>query len=390
MIREEFLERTRSLLPALRERAAQTEQLRRLPDETVKDFQEAGLLRALQPVRFGGYELDPMTFYQAIIEVGTVCGSSAWVLGVVGVHNWQLALFPLRAQEDVWGEDTSVQISSSYAPTGRVEAVDGGYRLSGTWSFSSGCDLCEWVFLGGVITRGDRSDMRTFLVPRDDYRIDDNWHVAGLAGTGSKNIAVEDAFVPEHRTHRFIDAFRFESPGNAVHTAPLYRLPFGCVFSNAIAVPAIGVALGALAHYREATRTRVSMLSGAKAAEDPFAQARLAEAASEIEAARSAIERNWAQITDLARRSEPIPVSLRARCRFDGANATARAVRATDRLFEASGGEAIFLDNPIQRAWRDVHAMRAHAINNPDAAARLFGRSELGLFEALSGSDLFL
>ena len=132
------------------------------------------------------------------------------------------------------------------------------------------------------------------------------------------------------------------------------------------------------------------MLSGAKAAEDPFAQARLAEAASEIEAARSAIERNWAQITDLARRGEPIPVSLRARCRFDGANATARAVRATDRLFEASGGEAIFLDNPIQRAWRDVHAMRAHAINNPDAAARLFGRSELGLFEALSGSDLFL
>jgi 3-hydroxy-9,10-secoandrosta-1,3,5(10)-triene-9,17-dione monooxygenase len=151
-----YLKSARALLPALRERAAYTERLRRLPDDTFKEFQEAGLFRALQPKRYAGYELDLGTFYQAVVEIGTVCGSSAWILGVVGVHNWQLALFPPQAQEDVWGEDPSILLSTSLAPTGTVEAVDGGYNLSGRWSFSSGCDFCQWAALGGVVppTRG--------------------------------------------------------------------------------------------------------------------------------------------------------------------------------------------------------------------------------------------
>src|SRR5580700_7234010 len=135
-----YLERVRALLPVLRERTARAEQLRRLPEEAFTDFQEAGLFRALQPKRYGGYELDPGTFYQAVMEVGTVCGSSAWILGVIGVHNWHLAILPPRAQEDVWAEDTSVQLSTSLAPTGTVERAPGGYRIKGRWSFSSGCD----------------------------------------------------------------------------------------------------------------------------------------------------------------------------------------------------------------------------------------------------------
>ena len=147
---DEYLARVRALIPALRERATACEALRRVPDETFKDFQAHGLLRALQPQRWGGLELDPWTFYEAVMEVAAVCGSSGWVLGVLGVHNWQLALFPEQAQADVWRDDTSVQISSSYAPTGKVERVPGGFRLSGRWSFSSGCDHCDWVFLGGI------------------------------------------------------------------------------------------------------------------------------------------------------------------------------------------------------------------------------------------------
>ena len=149
-----YLGRVRALLPVLRERTARAEQLRRLPDETFADFQEAGLFRALQPKRYGGYELDPATFYQAVMEVGTVCGSSAWILGVIGVHNWHLAIFPPQAQEDVWGEDTSIQLSTSLAPTGTVQRVDGGFRLSGRWSFSSGCDFCQWAVLGGTGAAG--------------------------------------------------------------------------------------------------------------------------------------------------------------------------------------------------------------------------------------------
>ena len=381
MTPEAYLERVRALLPALRERAVQAERLRRLPEETFEDFQDAGLFRCLQPRRYGGYELDPPTFYQAVIEVGGVCGSSAWVLGVVGVHNWHLALFPPQAQEDVWGKDSSVQMSTSLAPTGIVERVDGGFRLRGRWSFSSACDYCQWAVLGGMtpVSPGDPPEMRTFLVPRHDYTIDDNWHVMGLSGTGSKDLVVEDAFVPEHRTHSFRDAFYLTNPGATVNDGPLYRLPFGIVFPNCIASPAIGVALGALTTFREQTKTRVSSRDQSRVAEDPFIQFRLAEAAAEVDGARDRLLANFAEMMRLVRAGAEIPLAQRARYRWDAAKGLDWSMRAVDRLLEASGGRGIFLDNPIQRAWRDVHAMRAHAGNNPEKAAAIFGRSEFGL-----------
>ncbi|HWZ67130.1 MAG TPA: acyl-CoA dehydrogenase family protein, partial [Stellaceae bacterium] len=216
MTPETYLDRVRALLPVLRERAPYAEKLRRLPDETFQDFQEAGLFRCIQPKRWEGYELDPETFYQAIVEVSAVCGSSGWILGVVGVHNWHLALFPPQAQEDVWGEDTSIQLSTSLAPTGTVERAPGGFRVSGRWSFSSGCDYCQWAALGGLapaVESGMPPDARMFLVPRRDYTIDDNWYVTGLCGSGSKDIVVADAFVPEYRTHSYLDAFHLRNPG---------------------------------------------------------------------------------------------------------------------------------------------------------------------------------
>ena len=236
MTPEEYLERVRSLLPALSERARRTEELRRLPDETFADFQEQGLLRALQPKRYGGYELDPGVFYQAVTEVAAVCGSSGWIFGVLGAHNWHLAILPPQAQEDVWGKDDSAQLSTSVAPTGTVERVAGGFRLSGRWSFSSGCDFCQWIVLGGVappLEPDAPPDARVFLVPRADYRIEDNWHVTGLCGTGSKDIVVDEALVPEYRTHSFVDAFHLRHPGTAVNDAPLYRLPFALIFRYA-------------------------------------------------------------------------------------------------------------------------------------------------------------
>jgi len=375
---DEYLARVRTLIPALRERAPACEALRRVPDETMKDFQAHGLLRALQPRRWGGLELDPWTFYESVMEVASACASSGWVLGVVGVHNWQLALFPEQAQQDVWGDDGSVQISSSYAPTGKIERVAGGFRVSGRWSFSSGCDHCDWVFLGGVAPgEGPFPDMRTYLLPRSDYRIDDNWRVAGLCGTGSKDIVVDGAFVPEHRTHRFADGFLLKSPGQSLNPGALYRLPFGCVFACAIAVPAIGAAQGALDVFAQAARSRVSGLGGGKVSEDAFVQARVAAAAAEIDASRESLRRDWRELFALAETGAGIPLAPRVRCRFDSSQAVLRGVAAVDRLFEASGGRAIFLDNPIQRIFRDVHAMRAHALNNPDGGARLFGRFAL-------------
>jgi 3-hydroxy-9,10-secoandrosta-1,3,5(10)-triene-9,17-dione monooxygenase len=382
MTSAEYLERVRSLLPALRTRAVQAEHLRRLPDETFKDFQALGLFRCLQPKRYEGYELDPGTFYQAIMEVGTVCGSSAWILGVVGVHNWHLALFPPQAQADVWGQDTSVQLSTSLAPTGTVERVDGGFRLRGRWSFSSMCDHCQWAVLGGVLPplrEGGPPDARTFLVPRRDYAIEDNWFVMGLAGSGSKDLVLGDAFVPEYRTHSYHDAFLLKNPGAVVNDGPLYRLPFGSVFPACIAAPAVGVALGAVVAFREQSRTRLAARDRTRVAEDPFIQFHLAEAAAEVDAARTRLLGNFTEMMGMVSLGQEIPLTSRARYRWDAAKAVEWSVRAVDRLFEASGGGAIYLSNPIQRAWRDVHAMRAHAGNNPEKAAAVFGRSEFGL-----------
>jgi len=375
---ETYLRSVRQLSQAIRGRAAECESLRRLPDETFESYQRSGLLRALQPRQWGGFELSPLTFFEAVAEVAAACPSSAWFLSVVGVHNWQLALFPEQAQRDVWKEDTSVLISSSYAPTGKVERVDGGFRLSGRWSFSSGCDHCQWVFLGGVApSDGPTPDMRTFLLPRSNYRIIDNWHVAGLAGTGSKDVVVEGAFVPEHRTHRFLDAYMLQSPGQAVNTGSLFRLPFGSLFAFAIAVPAIGAARGALDAYRSYMQAKVAAYDGSKVADDPFAQRRLSEAAVEIAAAEADLQDTWKAMCAQAEAGEAIPMSARARARWSAANIVLRGVRAVDLLFEASGGRALFLDNPMQRYFRDVHAMRAHALNNPDRASQVFGYSEL-------------
>jgi 3-hydroxy-9,10-secoandrosta-1,3,5(10)-triene-9,17-dione monooxygenase len=382
MTPDEYLARVRALLPAIKKRVGRAEELRRLPDETFADFQDAGLFRAIQPKRWEGYELDPATFFEAIVEVSAVCASTGWILGVVGVHNWHLALFPPQAQKDVWGEDTSIQVSTSLAPTGTVERVAGGFRIKGRWSFSSGCDYCHWVALGGVAPpagEGDAPDARVFLLPRRDYRIEDNWHVIGLCGTGSKDIVVEDAFVPDYRTHSYLDAFRLSNPGTALNDGPLYRIPFGAMFPNSIASPAIGVALGALAAFRQQSQARLNLRDGSKLAEDPFMQMRLSESAAEIDAAYNRIRDNFSEMYGLACAGAEIPLARRARYRWDFSKAVEWSLRATDRLMEASGGRGIFLDNPIQRAWRDVHAIRAHAGNNPDRAAAVFGRSEFGL-----------
>jgi len=382
MTPDDYLGRVRALLPVLRERAVHAEHLRRLPDETFKDFQAAGLFRCIQPKRYEGYELDPGTFYRAVMEVAAVCGSSGWVLAVLGVHNWHLALFPPQAQEDVWGEDTSIQVSTGLSPTGIVERADGGFRLRGRWSFSSGCDYCHWAVVGGVVppsNTSDPPDVRTFLIPRRDYTIEDNWHVMGLCGTGSKDVVVADAFVPEYRTHSYLDAFLLKNPGAAVNDGALYRLPFGLVFANALAASAVGVALGAVAAFREQSRTRVNVRDNTRVAEDPFIHLRLADSAAEVDAARDRILSNFAEMMRLVYAGDEIPLTQRARYRWDAAKAIDWSMRAVDRLFEASGGRSIFLDNPIQRAWRDVHAMRAHVANNPEKVAPVFGRSEFGL-----------
>jgi len=373
----EVLERAEALVPMLAERARETELLRRIPDETVHDLRQAGLLRLANPERFGGHGLDYDTVLEVTAVLGRACGSTAWCYSVWSSHNWMLGMYPLQAQQEYFGDSPDVLSSSSFAPGTRpLELASGGYLIQGTWGFSSGSDAAQWVMLGANHpTQGPG----LCVIPRSDYRIEDNWHVMGLSGTGSKDVVVAEAFVPEYRTHAYLDAFLLKNPGAAVNDGPLYRLPFGLVFANALTASAVGVALGALATFREQSRTRVNVRDNTRVAEDPFIHLRLADSAAEVDAARDRILSNFAEMMRLVSAGNEIPLTQRARYRWDGAKAVDWSLRSVDRLFEASGGRGIFLDNPIQRAWRDVHAMRAHVANNPEKIAPVFGRSEFGL-----------
>jgi 3-hydroxy-9,10-secoandrosta-1,3,5(10)-triene-9,17-dione monooxygenase len=349
------------LLPTLRQRAQEAEDARAVPAESVKSLEETGFFRLLQPKTAGGLEADPVTFFTAVRLIASACGSTGWVASVVGVHPWQLALFPQQAQDDVWGADPATRMSSSYAP--------------------SGCDHASWVLLGGIVTddAGQPVDFCTFLLPASDYTIDDVWDTVGLRGTGSNDIVVDNAFVPEHRALSFTGVTKIACPGHQVNPGPLYRIPFGSVFSYAITTPIIGMATGAYAAHVDYQRQRVrASYVGQRSAEDPFAQVRVAEAAALIDAAWLALERDMTELMDHARNDRKIPLPLRLRTRRDQVTGTGQAIRAVDLLFENSGGRALKLGTPIQRFWRDAHAGRVHAINDPERALSAFGRGELG------------
>jgi 3-hydroxy-9,10-secoandrosta-1,3,5(10)-triene-9,17-dione monooxygenase len=375
------LDAVRDLLPQFRERADEAERLRVVPESSIKDLEASGFFRMLQPRRFDGLETDPVDFYTAVRMVASACGSTGWVSSVLGVHPWQVALFDDTAQQAVWGEDTTTRLSSSYAPTGKAQLVDGGYRLSGRWSFSSGCDHATWVLLGGLVSddEGQIVDFKTFLVPRADYTIEDVWHVVGLRGTGSNDIVVDDVFVPDAFTLSMGDTGRCYGPGQEVNTAPLYKLPFHSIFTSTITAPIVGMASGAYDEHVEMQRKRVrAAYIAEKAVNDPFASVRIARASSEIDAAWALLINNIRELQAMVEQGEKIPLSLRLKVRRDQVIGTERAVSAIDTLFEASGGRALAEGTYLQRAWRDAHAGRVHAANDPERALVMYGALEFG------------
>jgi 3-hydroxy-9,10-secoandrosta-1,3,5(10)-triene-9,17-dione monooxygenase len=375
------LDGVRDLLPTLRERAEEAERLRVVPEASIKDLESTGFFRLLQPRRFDGFEADPVDFYTAVRDLAGACGSTGWVASVVGVHPWQVALFADEAQQAVWGEDTSTRLSSSYAPTGKAQRTDGGFRLSGRWSFSSGCDHCQWVLLGGLVVDDEDSvvDFRTFLVPRSDYAIEDVWNVVGLRGTGSNDILVDDVFVPETNTLSMSDTGRCYGPGQQQNTSNLYKLPFHSVFTATISTPLMGMAFGAYDEHVELQRKRVrAAYLAEKTANDPYASVRIARASNEIDSAWVLQVHNFRDLQAHVERGERIPLRLRLRLRRDQVIASERSIRAIDMMFESSGGRALTEGSYLQRAWRDAHAGRVHAANDPERALQMFGSLEFG------------
>ncbi|AII05239.1 3-hydroxy-9,10-secoandrosta-1,3,5(10)-triene-9,17-dione monooxygenase oxygenase subunit [Rhodococcus opacus] len=378
----EVLRSIRGLLPMIAERADKVDESRRVSEQVIRELGDAGMFKMLQPRRYGGTECNPVHFYEVVRAVSGVCGSTGWLASVLGVHPWHLALFDDRAQRDVWGHDDSVLVSSAYAPVGRLFPVEGGYRLTGDWHFSSGCEHASWALLGAMVvgTEGRPVDFMTALVPRSDYRIHDVWDVVGMRGTASNEISAEDVFVPDYRIKRNYETAQLRGPGQKVNRGPLYRLPFASLFTTAVAAPGVGVVAGCYERYLTFMRERVRLsLGGGRFVDDQFAQVAVARASSEIDAAILQMDRNVRELWELAEAGEELPMGLRLRVRRDQVRATERALDAIDLLFKTAGGSSLSRGNAIERSWRDAHAGSVHVANEPERALALFGRGAFGL-----------
>ena len=380
---ETFLSQIDTLLPAIRSRAAEVEHHGMISREVIGWLTEADVFRAMQPRQWGGLELDAAAFFEGMVRIASACGSTGWVASVVGIHPWHIAMFDQRAQSDVWSSNPNAMASTSYAPTGQARAVPGGFQLSGRWSYSSGVDHCDWVILGAVVPDDEPGglgpEFRSFLVPRGDFTVDqDSWRVSGMAGTGSKDVQVDDAFVPEYRTHSSTHVYERTDPGRAVNNRPLYHLPWSVVFPYAIASPAIGAAAGALDLFIENNRERVSVAGGRTVSASPGLHLRLAESLTEVEAARTRLALTWRDFQDRVTRGEEIPYVLRARCRYDVAHALAHCAGAVYRVLEVNGGRTMHTNEAFQRFFRDLLAMRNHISATLEVNASAYALAKLG------------
>src|SRR5580693_3583188 len=279
---EDLVARARALAPKLRERAVRAERDRNIPQESVDEFIEAGLIHTLQPKRWGGYEHDHAVAFDIAVELGkSTCGSSAWCLNYLADHACMLALFPEEAQHDVWSRDKAACIATSAAPTGKVAAVAGGYRLDGRWSWCSGLRHSQWIMIGGLVQRAgeDHPDMRLYLVPVSDLKQDDTWYCAGLRASGSITCIADNVFVPEHRSVSFSTLRDACSPGSKVNTNPIYRTPFIAVHSYALLGPALGLARGGYSDFVQLTRERYLTYTQLNIAQHVPVQLKVAEIA---------------------------------------------------------------------------------------------------------------
>lgn len=369
-----MLERVQALQTLLRANADRARSERRVPVENIQALQDAGFFLALQPARWGGHELDPQDFFRMQMAIAECCMSTAWASGIVAVHAFQIALMDPQAQSDVWGADIHTRVSSSYAPMGKVEPVPGGFRFSGRWGWSSGCDHCTWALLGGILPDGT---YRTFLLPRTDYRIEDTWYSMGLQGTGSNDIVVEDAFVPDYRTHKQSDGFAGTNPGVNQDSAALYHLPWAQLFIRVVSTPAIGAARDALALYTALVKGKASG-DATKLAQDTGTQMRIAAARNTIEEMTTVLLSNFDAMMGRVRAGGTISLEDRILYRYQAALVIEKSIEVVDSLFSSAGGSSVFQGSAIQQRFLDIHTARAHVANNPTAFARNLGAVALG------------
>ncbi len=382
--RDDLVASARDLVPLVRDSADEAERRRMVAPEVMAAFKEAGLFRILQPERFGGFEYDFSMVIRVASEVGQGCASTAWVCGLAIMHQWLVANFPLPAQDDVWGEDPGAITFGSYTPVADAAPEDGGWRISGSWPFASGCDYGQWALLGVRFPPENGADRPTagfVLVPAAEYGFDDDWDTSGLAATGSKRIVCEDVFVPEHRRLNIADARAGNSPGYRALKRPLYRIPMFAGIPTAITGPALGALEGAINDFIEHAKVRktIAMAGSLPMAEFAAVQSRLAEATAALDAAKLMILRDLRETHAVVDGGGTVDLDMRLRNRLTHAYAVKLTLEAINGLYTVSGIGGINTGNRIGRAWRDINAISHHIALNWDAGATRHGKYLLGL-----------
>ncbi|TGD88466.1 hydroxylase [Mycolicibacterium sp. CH28] len=378
------IDKTMELADQLREQAVEAEKIGKLTDDTVKYMKAAGHIRLLQPAAYGGLEVHPREFAETVMALAALDPAAGWINGVVGVHPYQLAYADPRVAGEIWADDVDTWVASPYAPQGIARPVDGGYIFNGRWQFSSGTDHCDWIFLGAIKSDADGKvvmppQMLHMILPRKDYTIvEDSWDVVGLRGTGSKDVIVKDAFVPDYRV---MDAFKVmdgTAQREAGMTDTLYLMPWSTMFPLGISSATIGICEGALAAHLDYQRERVSA-AGTAIKDDPYVMYAIGEAAADINAARQEILANVDRIYDIVDSGKEVSFADRAAGRRTQVRAVWRAVSAVDEIFARSGGNAMRMDKPLQRYWRDAHTGMAHAIHVPGTTYHAAALSSFGV-----------
>lgn len=382
----ELQARISELCPALAARAGQIEADRRVSMQNIEALRDIGFFNVVKPKAFGGYEFDFSALVELNIGLAKGCASTAWVAGLLAAHQWLLGTFSEQAQKDVWDDNPDALVCGSYAPACKAESATHGYTISGRWSFASGSACAQWAMCAAILPADEKraAGPAFLLVPAKDYVIEDTWNVVGLAGTGSNTLVMSNVFVPAHRVLTFAEASNGAGPGASVYAGnPAFRMPMLCNIPSCLASVAIGAAKGALQDYLERTATRVTRGAVAggqnRMAEFATVQLRVADAQASCTAAHRTLIADLKERQATIESGQTLSASERIESRLGQAFSVALAVRATEALNAATGGQGLDTSHPVQRAWRDVNAVSRHISMNWDAVGTMYGQLALGL-----------
>ena len=372
---DRVMDDVRSLLPAIRARAEESERERSIPAVSAQEFLDIGLARVLMPKRYGGTELGLQAWVDISVEIGKADAAHAWFACQMMHHPHYLAQFRDEAQADVWADGPDVSIACTFTPTSKIDEVPGGYRISCAIPYLSGINHSSRVIVGGMIpTEAGPPDWTLFLVPGQEFTVRDTWHTAGMRGTGSNTVVVEDVFVPKKHTLRVEDMREGTTPGGTISKDPMFNAPWIYYAGLTFVGPMLGAALGALEHYRAWTAERASLF-GAQVAHYTSIQVHLARAAANLDAAELLMRR----CVEDSLRPDAARLELRSRAYRDQSRASELIVEAMDMIMKISGAAGFASSSPIQRAWRDVHFSSSHVALNPEVSFAAWGREQFGL-----------